>query len=279
MRRALLFCANTCLDKLSWHVNKRALSLSLCQSSDDTVASPQPLPLHLLSFEQLSSSIWCCTILFKIHEQRFFFVCFFLDKTNYVFVIESLRTCVIFRSEEGGWQEVLVAILKACVRLRTSADLRYHKKNIPPSHLYSAVVHMWPSVYQRIKRQRRLLLFFRFRLKWKTASDTRKGDKVGRKRRKGRMMKLWFCLATKGERERETRVLLHSGLRQVAGPQWVLLKINPGWRPKDSFPLSASFSSLFHHPALLPLTTTEPWWQAAEAGEGVASRLLHMWTE
>lgn len=152
-------------------------------------------------------------------------------------------------------------------------------KNIPPSHLYSAVVHMWSSVYQRIKRQRRLLLFFRFRLKWKIVSGTRKGDKVGRKRRTGWMMKLWFCLATKGERERETRVLLHSGLRQVAGPQWVLLKINPGWRRKDSFPLSASFSSLFHHPALLPLTTTEPWWQAAEAGEGVASRLLHMWTE
>lgn len=64
----------------------------------------------------------------------------------------------------------------------------------------------------------------------------------------------------RGSTEKEvphSAAFLHAGLRQVAGPQWLLLKINSGWRGEDSSPLSicifASVVPPFFSPLFLPL--------------------------
>lgn len=120
------------------------------QMTHSSVPTPAPTPS---TFTQ--TAVKLCLLLMN----RFIF-----DPTHSVFVMESLRgTRVVFSSGDGGWQEVLVAPLKASVGAAASLQIPDIIKRIPPSHLYAAVVHACSSVYRRIKRQRRLLLFFFFR--------------------------------------------------------------------------------------------------------------------
>lgn len=162
MRRALLFCANTCLDKLSWHVNKRALSLIMSIFRWHTAASPHLLPLHLLSFQQLSRPLCCCIHLFcrfLRHEQFLSYLFIYFGKTNHLcdWVLKGHVWSSGGKMEAGRrrWRQIWM-----CVGLRISADLRYQKKHPTVSFVFRCRPHVAEHLPKKIKRQRWLLLFF-----------------------------------------------------------------------------------------------------------------------
>lgn len=82
-------------------------------------------------------------------------------------------------------------------------------------------------------------------------------------------MNLWFCLATKGgvQRKRDQSASAFRAEASCRSP--VSLAKNKPWVETRGFLpsyLSASFSRLFHHPALLPLPAAEPRSKAAQSG-------------
>lgn len=94
---------------------------------------------------------------------------------------------MVFRSEEEEEEEkgVLMMILKVCVGLRISADLRYPKKHPTISSVFRCRPHVVECLPKNLKAAPAPGGFLKFWPKWKIVPDTRDGEKVGRERREG----------------------------------------------------------------------------------------------
>lgn len=159
--------------------------------------------------------------------------------------------------------------VNASVGLQTS-DIVKKKKSPTNLSVFRCRPRVDDCVCQGIRRQRWLQLLF-WGLGWRgRASATQETVlKVGRRKGNGWTMNLWFCLATKGgvQRKRDQSASAFRAEASCRSP--VSLAKNKPWVEMRGFLpsyLSASFSRLFHHPALLPFPAAEPQSKASQSG-------------
>lgn len=231
-----------------------------------TVASPHPLLLYFLSFQQLSMSICCCINLFIRHELCSF--ASFLTKTTIHLCNRVLENMCGLQKWRGRLAGGVVPIVNASVGLQTSDIVT------PPHHHHQFICIPLSStrgfVFVESDGSADSCCFF-WGLGWSgRASPTQETVlKVERRKGNGWTKNLWFCLATKGgvQRKRDQSASAFRAEASCRSP--VSLAKNKPWVETGGFLpsyLSASFSRLFHHPALLPFPAAEPQSKAAQSG-------------
>lgn len=140
------------------------------------------------------------------------------------------------------WKEKLTEAVDLC-----SSDKKTSHQLICIQALFICVKHSNKKKNSICCQHLFLLLFWGSGF---TAQGVVCGTKGGRK-----MKKSCFCRATeRGAQRKRYHIMLfpHAELSRFAGPQWVLLKITPGWRREDSSPLSICIFLCFVSPSCPP---------------------------